>query len=52
MCRRNKVLAGWMLLAFGAGILLGIPIESCFFKCCIGIGSVGLSVMLLMKSGA
>lgn len=35
MCRRN-VLIGWIMAAFGLGILFGLRIEGGFFAHCIG----------------
>lgn len=48
MCRRNQ-LWGWILVAFGAGLLLGIWLESGFFVCCLGLGAVALGVLTISK---
>lgn len=37
MCRRNQLL-GWILLAFGLGLLIGLCLEARFFFALIGIG--------------
>lgn len=37
MCRRN-VLFGWIMAAFGLGLLFGLWIEGGFFVHCIGFG--------------
>jgi membrane protein implicated in regulation of membrane protease activity len=46
MCRRNQ-LFGWMLLAFGLGLLIGKCLESGFISSCVGVGIIiaGLCVM-------
>ena len=46
MCRQHE-LWGWMLVAFGIGVLFGIFLESGFLRCCVSIGCicVGFSVM-------
>lgn len=49
MCRRNQ-LWGWMLIAFGLGVLICLCISSHFFKCCMGTaGIVGGFFMLRKK---
>lgn len=37
MCRRNQ-LFGWILLAFGLGLLIGLCLESCFLFAAVGLG--------------
>lgn len=46
MCRLNQ-LRGWILIAFGAGLLIGCWIASGFLCCCLGIGAIllGIGVM-------
>lgn len=46
MCRQH-VLYGWILIAFGLGILVGMRLESGIFGNLLGIASIlgGLSVM-------
>ena len=39
MCRQNQ-LFGWMLVCFGAGLLLGTWIASVFLGCCMGVAAV------------
>ncbi len=39
MCRRNQ-LWGWLLMAFGFGLLLGLWLEGGFFCHCFGFGSM------------
>lgn len=51
MCRR-QMLYGWILVAFGAGLLLGLLIPSGFVKCCLGLGSAALGVLILTKKPA
>lgn len=48
MCRRQLLFA-WILLAFGAGLLLGVLLDSAFLKCCMGIGSLVVGILLLRK---
>lgn len=48
MCRR-QLLLGWILLAFGAGLLLGILLESDFVKCCCSIGCLVFGLLVLRK---
>jgi hypothetical protein len=43
MCRRNH-LWGWVLIAFGAGLLLGLFLESGFFCAVIGLGLMALGI--------
>ncbi len=46
MCRRHQ-LYGWMLVAFGLGLLIGQCVENGFVSSCVGVGIVviGLGVM-------
>lgn len=37
MCRRNQLL-GWILLAFGLGLLIGLCMESCLLSALAGFG--------------
>lgn len=37
MCRRNQLL-GWIMLAFGLGLLIGLCLETCFLSTCVGFG--------------
>lgn len=39
MCRKNQLL-GWILLAFGLGLLIGLCLESCFFFAAVGVGLI------------
>ena len=43
MCRQNQ-LFGWMLVCFGAGLLLGTWIASVFLGCCMGVAAVAAGV--------
>ena len=36
MCRRNQLI-GWIMLAFGLGLLIGLCLESCFLSSMAGI---------------
>ncbi|HIT34809.1 MAG TPA: hypothetical protein IAC31_09345 [Candidatus Faecousia intestinigallinarum] len=49
MCRQNH-LWGWMLICFGAGLLLGFWLESGFFTCCLGLGALALGVLVMSKN--
>ena len=46
MCRQNQ-LFGWMLVCFGAGLLLGTWIASVFLGCCMGVAAVAAGVLVL-----
>ena len=48
MCRRNQLL-GWILLAFGLGLLIGLCLESCFFFAMLGLGLLVGGVRLLCR---
>lgn len=48
MCKQNQ-LFGFVLIAFGAGVLLGCWLTSEFFATCAGIGAVALGVLILHK---
>ena len=51
MCRHNQLL-GCCALAFGAGLLLGLWLESGFLAHCLGLGLVliGLSTAAKFKT--
>lgn len=51
MCRRN-LLFGWIALAFGAGLLLGVMVDSALVKWCLGAVCLGVGLALLRKSPA
>ena len=46
MCRRNQ-LFGWILLAFGLGLLIGLCLESCLFSAVVGFGLTLLGFRLV-----
>ncbi len=48
MCRRNQLYA-WILLSFGAGVLLGLWLECNFLAHCFGIGVICAGSCLLRK---
>lgn len=48
MCRRNH-LWGCALAAFGAGLLIGIRLESGFFAGCLGLVAVACGILILQK---
>lgn len=48
MCRRNQ-LCGCALLAFGAGLLVGIWLESGFFCFLLGLGLIVGGLCMLGK---
>lgn len=48
MCRRNQ-LHGWILLAFGLGLLIGLCLESGFLAVFLGIGMALAGFRLLCK---
>lgn len=48
MCRQNQ-LWGCALLAFGAGVLIGIWIESGFLAHCFGIALIVLGIGVARK---
>lgn len=48
MCRRNLFFAG-ILIAFGAGVLVSLFIESTLFRFVLGIGAIGAGFFLLKK---
>lgn len=48
MCRRYE-LWGWLLIAFGVGVLCGIFLESGFLCSCIGVGMVAGGIVILQK---
>lgn len=48
MCRKNK-LWGWILIAFGAGLLLGLCVSSQFLQCCLGFGGAVLGFFILYR---
>lgn len=48
MCRQQE-LWGWMLVAFGAGILFAFILESGFLRCCIGAGAVALGILVMQR---
>lgn len=48
MCRRNQVHA-FILIAFGAGILLGGCFSHGLLRICVGLGGILLGLSLLQK---
>ena len=48
MCRQNQ-LWGWMLLSFGAGVLLGLWLEGGFLSHCFAFGTIVLGIGFLRK---
>lgn len=48
MCRKNQ-LWGWMLIAFGVGILVCLCLSSHFVRCCAGFGCTILGFCRLHK---
>lgn len=48
MCRRYLVV-GWIMLAFGAGLLIGKWAEGGFLFHCLGIGLLLCGGMILFK---
>lgn len=48
MCRQNQLL-GWILIAFGAGLLIGCWLSSGFLCFCIGIGAIALGVAIMHR---
>ena len=48
MCRRNHLVA-LLMIAFGAGLLTGLCLESGFFSGCIGFGAVALGLFLMQR---
>lgn len=48
MCRKNLLYAG-ALIAFGAGVLVSLFIESALFCFAIGLGTICGGVFLLKK---
>lgn len=48
MCRQHE-LWGWILIAFGIGVLFGIFLESGFLRYCIGIGAIALGISVMHK---
>lgn len=48
MCRQNQ-LWGWILVAFGVGVLFGSWLESGFFVCCLGLGAIVLGISTLRR---
>lgn len=48
MCRRYQLYA-YVLIAFGAGLLLGCCMEQGLIRVCVGIGGVLLGLYLLQK---
>ena len=48
MCRQNQ-LWGWMLIAFGAGLLTGLCLDGGFLCTCLGLGFGILGLCILRK---
>lgn len=48
MCRRTQ-LHGFVLAAFGAGLLVGAWLGSGFFCMCAGLGLLGLGIAVAQK---
>lgn len=48
MCRQN-VLLGWILAAFGLGLLIGKWVSGGFLFHCLGLGLIVFGVLLLRK---
>lgn len=48
MCRQNQLL-GWILIAFGAGLLIGCRLSSGFVCLCIGTGAIALGIAAMRK---
>lgn len=48
MCRQNQ-LWGWLLCAFGVGVLVGLWLEGGFWAHCFGFGMIVLGVAILRK---
>lgn len=48
LCRRNQLL-GYSVLAFGAGVLVGLWINSGFFAHCFGILLMGVGMYIARK---
>lgn len=49
LCRRNQLL-GWILMAFGLGLLIGVCIEGGFFSCCVAIGASVAGFLLAARN--
>lgn len=48
MCRKNQ-LWGWMLIAFGLGVLVCLGLSSHFLRCCCGFGGVCVGFIVLRR---
>lgn len=48
MCRRNQLL-GWILLAFGLGLLVGKCLESGFLSTVVGIGLIVIGFCVMRR---
>lgn len=48
MCRKNQLLGG-ILIAFAAGLLLGLWLDGGFFSVCMGVGIGIFGVMTCKK---
>ncbi len=48
MCRRNQLI-GWILVAFGIGLLVGLRLESGFLCNCIGLCCLGCGFHFMRK---
>lgn len=48
MCRQNQ-LFGWILIAFGIGLLIGVGLESGFWTCVLALASVILGFWVMKK---
>ena len=46
---RQNCIWGWILIAFGLGLLAGTWLQSGFLICCLGIGSIGLGICVIQK---
>ena len=46
---RQKQLWGWILIAFGTGLLTGTWIHSGFLISCLGLGIIAAGVLLLQS---
>lgn len=49
MCRRNQVW-GWLLAAFGLGLLIGTQIESGFLCVCLSFGAIIIGFAVSRKN--